>query len=77
MSSYILVIGFRQRLFKTRIMTDICFNSSIDTMDINQTIKTMKKQQLISKEGKQSQNNILRESGKKIARELLVQICSE
>jgi hypothetical protein len=76
MSAYVFLMGFSQTTFTSRNITDICINSMVDHTNLNQTIKQLKKQELISKEGRRSQSNIIREKGKEIAREELKKLCS-
>jgi len=75
LSAYTDLMGFGHKSFQTSMMTEICFHSMVDNSDINQTIKKMKKKELISKEGHGSHKNILREKGKSEARELFKQLC--
>jgi len=75
MSAYVSLMGFGNKIFTSRMITDICFHSMIDPTKLNQTIKQLKKQELISKEGRRSQNNIIREKGKGLAREELKKLC--
>lgn len=75
MSAYISLMGFGNKTFTSRLITDICFHSMVDHTDLNQTIKQLKNQELISKEGRRSQNNIIREKGKEIAREEIKNLC--
>lgn len=74
-SGYILLIGFNKRTFSSRKLSDICYNSNIDQSDIAQTIKILKNQGFISKVGRGSQENIIREKGKKEARKILLELC--
>ncbi len=76
MSAYIELMGFGNKTFTSRMISNICFHSMVDNTDLNQTIKQLKKQELISKEARRSQSNIIREKGKAIAREELKKLCT-
>lgn len=75
-SGYILLMGFNIKNFKTRQISEICFHSNIDTSDLAQSIKILKKQELITKTGRHSQENKMREKGKTEARRILKELCS-
>jgi hypothetical protein len=75
MSAYIYLMGFGNDTFGSKKIKEICFHSMVDHTDLNQTIKQLKKQELISKEGRRSQSNIIREKGKEMAREELKKLC--
>lgn len=75
MSAYVFLMGFSNKTFTSRMITDICIHSGVDHTDLNQTIKQLKKQELISKEGRGSQSNIIREKGKSLARDELKKHC--
>ena len=74
MSAYVFRMGFGNETFTSRAIKEICFHSMVDTKDLNQTIKELKRQELISKENRGSQSNIIREKGKKIAKEELIEL---
>lgn len=73
-AAYIFLLGYRKKTFSTRIMTDICFNSAIDSSGVQYTIRDLKKGGYISKSGVRSQENILLEKGKSEARKLFEEI---
>jgi hypothetical protein len=73
--AYLLLIGTGKRTFKTRLMTNICYNSAVDTSNIKLTVFDMKNSSLIGKAEAKSQENILREAGKTEAQAILKGMC--
>lgn len=74
MSAHILLMGFGEKTFESKQMSTICIQSVIDNSGLNTTIRDMKRQEYISKEGVRSLNNILREKGKQEAIKLIKEL---
>lgn len=74
-SGFIYSVGFQKKTFTSRELSDICYQSGVDTDGLNYTIRHMKERALINKAGRRSQENILREKGKTQAQEILKALC--